>query len=35
MEYDNGDYIYFDELHIYNDELSGYLGDDYVSFEPF
>lgn len=35
MEYDNGDYIYFDELHIYNDELSGYLGDDYVSFAPF
>lgn len=35
MEYDNGDYIYFDDLHIYYDELSGYLGDDYVSFEPF
>lgn len=35
MEYDNGDYIYFDDLHIYYDKLSGYLGDDYVSFEPF
>mgnify|MGYP001070282869 FL=1 len=35
MEYSNGDYIYFDDLHIYYDELSGYLGDDYVTFEPF
>ena len=35
MEYSNGDYIYFDDLHIYYDELSGYLGDDYVTFERF
>lgn len=35
MEYSNGDYIYFDDLHIYYDELSSYLGDDYVTFEPF
>lgn len=35
IEYANGDYILFDELHIYFDEISGYFGDDYVTFEPF
>ena len=35
MEYDNGDYILFDDLRIYPNELSGYLGNDYVNFEPF
>lgn len=35
MEYTNGNYVIFDNLRIYFDELSGYLGDDYVIFEPF
>lgn len=35
MEYDDGSDIYFDDLRIYYDKLSGYLGDDYVSFVPF
>lgn len=35
MEYGNGDYIIFDDLSIHYDRLSGYFGDDYVTFRPF
>lgn len=35
MRYPNGDYIIFDDLRIFPDELSGYLGEDLVHFVPF
>lgn len=35
MEYDNGDYIFFTDLHIYPNKLSGNFGGDNLIFEPF
>ena len=35
MEYTNGDYLLFDQLRISEYWLSGILGDDEVTFEPY
>lgn len=35
MEYKNGDYLLFDQLRISEYWLSGILGDDEVTFEPY